>query len=358
MSYQDEPEPGLMLPIRDGHVSAGRLERVLRDGAFAVTAELAPPDSANAEQVYRQARLFDGCVDAINATDGSGANCHMSSVGVCALLTRIGYSTIMQISCRDRNRIAMQGDILGAAAMGVANILCLTGDGVQAGDHPAAKPVFDLDCMSLLQTARTMRDQSRLLSGRALSQPPKIFLGAAANPFAPPQDFRVERLEKKVAAGANFVQTQYCFDLPVFTRYMQRVRDKGLHQRVFILAGVGPLASARTARWIRDNVPGVHIPDAVIARLAGAQDQKLEGSKICIELMQQLKQIEGVAGLHVMAYRQEQSVAEMIAASNVLDGRVPWTPAVASSSEPPATLTKRQSETQPERQPEQQRVSA
>ena len=326
MRYADEPTPGQMLPMRAGHVSAGRLERVLRDGAFAVTAELAPPDSANADEVYRQAQLFDGCVDAINATDGSGANCHMSSVGVCALLTRAGYSTIMQISCRDRNRIAIQGDILGAAAMGVSNILCLTGDGVQAGDHPDAKPVFDLDCMSLLETARTMRDGAQLLSGRALSEAPRIFLGAAANPFAPPRDFRVERLAKKVAAGADFVQTQYCFDLPVFARYMQRVRDRGLHRRVFILAGVGPLASARTARWIRDNVPGVHIPDSVIERLSGAQNQKREGIKICVELMQQLKAIEGVAGVHVMAYRQEQAVAEMVAASGVLEGRAPWQP--------------------------------
>ena len=326
MRYADEPVPGAMLPMRAGHVSQGRLERVLRDGAFAVTAELAPPDSADADDVYHQARLFDGYVDAINATDGSGANCHMSSVGVCALLTRAGYSTIMQISCRDRNRIAMQGDILGAAAMGVANILCLTGDGVQAGDHPNAKPVFDLDCMSLLQTARTMRDESQLMSGRTLSRAPRIFLGAAANPFAEPLDFRVDRLEKKVAAGANFVQTQYCFDLPVFAQYMQRVRDKGLHRRVFILAGVGPLASARAASWIRENVPGVHIPDAVIDRIRGAQKQKLEGIKICIELMQQLKEIEGVAGVHLMAYRQEQSVAEIVAASGVLEARLPWCP--------------------------------
>lgn len=326
MNYKDEPAPGQMLPMRHGHFSAGRLERVLRDGAFAVTAELAPPDSANAQEVYRQAQWFDGCVDAINATDGSGANCHMSSVGVCALLTRVGYSTIMQISCRDRNRIAMQGDILGAAAMGVSNLLCLTGDGVQAGDHPDAKPVFDLDCMSLLDAARTMRDESRLLSGRVLSQAPRIFLGAAANPFAPPGDFRVARLEKKIAAGADFVQTQYCFDLPAFTRYMAQACDQGLHERVFILAGIGPLASARTARWIRENVPGVHIPEAIIKRLGGAHDQKREGVKICIELMQQLKEIEGVAGVHVMAYRQEQAVAEMVAASKVLDGRIPWKP--------------------------------
>lgn len=312
---------------RDGYVSDGRLERTLRAGDFAITAELAPPDSANADDVYSQARCFDGYVDAINATDGSGANCHISSVGVCALLTRAGYSTIMQISCRDRNRIAMQGDILGAAAMGVANILCLTGDGVQAGDHPTAKPVFDLDCMSLLQTARTMRDQSQLLSGRKLTHAPRMLLGAAANPFAQPREFRVERLAKKVAAGADFIQTQYCFDVPVFTQYMQRVRDLGLHERIFILAGVGPLASAKTANWIRKNVPGVHIPDAVVKRLAGAKEQKREGIKICVELMQQLKEIEGIAGLHIMAYRQEQHVADMIAAAGVLEGRKPCHPA-------------------------------
>lgn len=321
MTASSPPGPASVQTIRGHHTAAGPLERVLRDRHFAVTAELAPPDSADADEVYRRARQFDGCVDAINATDGSGANCHMSSVGVCALLTRAGYSTIMQISCRDRNRIAIQGDILGAAAMGVANILCLTGDGVQAGDHPDAKPVFDLDCMSLLETARTMRDRGQFMSGRKLSRAPRLFLGAAANPFAEPRDFRVERLRKKIAAGAGFVQTQYCFDLPVFAEYMRRVRDQDLHRRVFILAGVGPLASARAAVWIRGNVPGVHIPETVINRLRGARDQKAEGVAICVELMQQLKEIEGVAGVHIMAYRQEHKVAEMVAASGVLGAR-------------------------------------
>lgn len=321
MTASNPPAPASVQPIRGHRAATGPLERVLRDRHFAVTAELAPPDSADADEVYRRAKQFDGCVDAINATDGSGANCHMSSVGVCALLTRAGYSTIMQISCRDRNRIAIQGDILGAAAMGVANILCLTGDGVQAGDHPDAKPVFDLDCMSLLETARAMRDRGQFMSGRKLSRAPRLFLGAAANPFAEPRDFRVERLRKKVAAGAAFVQTQYCFDVPVFAEYMRRVRDQDLHRRVFILAGVGPLASARAAIWIRGNVPGVHIPETVVERLRGARDQKAEGVAICVELMQQLKEIEGVAGVHIMAYRQEHKVAEMVAASGVLGAR-------------------------------------
>jgi len=262
----------------------------------------------------------------MNATDGSGANCHMSSVGMCALLTRIGYAPVMQIACRDRNRIAIQGDVLGAAAMGVTNILCLTGDGVQAGDQPEAKPVFDLDSMSLLQTVRSMRDQGEYLSGRKIDTPPKVFLGAAANPFAPPYDFRPQRMAKKIAAGAQFIQTQYCFDLPRFRTFMARVRDLGLLEHCFLLAGIGPLASARAAEWIRSHVPGIHIPDAVIERLAGASQQKHEGMQLCIEHIQQLREIEGVSGVHVMAYRQEEAVAEIIDRSGVLAGRIPWYP--------------------------------
>ena len=326
MRFEDEPDPGENLPILDGHVSPGRFERVLRAGAFAVTAEIAPPDSADPHEVYQRAAVFDGYVDAINATDGSGAHCHMSSVGMCSLLTRCGYSMVMQISCRDKNRIAIQGDVLGASAMGVSNILCLTGDGVQCGDHPEAKPVFDLDCMSSLEMVRSMRDDQQFLSGRKLSSPPKVFLGAAANPFAPPFDFRPIRLAKKVAAGAQFVQTQYCYDIEMFQEYMKRVRDMGLHEKVFILPGVGPLASARAANWIRNNVAGVHIPDAIIKRLEGADDQAQEGTNICIDMINQVREIEGVHGVHIMAYRQEHRVAEIVEKSGALDGRVPWYP--------------------------------
>ena len=326
MIFTDEPAPGDPLPILPGHSSPGRFERVLRAGAFAVTAELSPPDSADPEEVYARARVFDGRVDAINATDGSGANCHMSSVAVCALLTRIGYSPVLQISCRDRNRIAIQGDILGAAAMGVANLLCLTGDGVQAGDHPQAKPVFDLDCLSLMEIARQLRDEGRFESGRALTDRPKMFLGAAENPFAPPYDWRPLRLAKKIAAGAQFIQTQYCFDVPLLRQFMTRVDDLGLRDRVFILVGVGPLPSAKTAEWLRRHVAGVHIPDAVVERLAGAAKPKAEGRKLCIELIQEIREIKGVSGVHVMAYRQEEAVAEVIDACGVLNGRIPWYP--------------------------------
>ena len=204
MKFDDEPTPGENLPILPGHTSPGRFERVLRAGQFAVTAEIAPPDSADPADVYQRAALFDGYVDAINATDSSGANCHMSSMGICSLLTRRGYAMILQQSCRDRNRIAMQGDILGAAAMGVCNILCLSGDGVESGDHPEAKPVFDMDSISALGMVRHMRDEQQFLSGRTINSPPRLFLGAAANPFAPPLDFRPHRMAKKIAAGAQF----------------------------------------------------------------------------------------------------------------------------------------------------------
>ncbi len=233
----------------------------------------------------------------------------------------------MQISCRDRNRIAIQGDILGGAAMGVCNILCITGDGVQAGDHPQARPVFDLDSVSLLEIARTLRDEHHFQSGRRISMAPRVFLGAAANPFAGPLDWRPLRLAKKIAAGAQFIQTQYCFDVPRLRQFMTAVEDLGFIDKAFLLVGVGPLRSAKAAEWMRTHVPGLHIPDSVIARLAGAQDPAREGRNLCVELIQEIRAIRGVHGVHVMAYRQEEAVAEVIDRSKVLAGRVPWYPA-------------------------------
>ena len=318
--------PGNPLPEIEGHVSRGRFERVLKRGDFSVTTELAPPDSADRTEVFHEAAMFDHAVDAINATDGSGANCHMSSVAVCALLAHIGYSPILQISCRDKYRIAIQGDILGAAAMGVCNVLALTGDDVSVGDQPEAKRVFDLDSISLLTTIKKMRDESRLLSGRKLTEAPKMFAGSTINPFVPPVKSRVLQMEKKINAGAQFIQTQYCFDMPMLKDFMAEAVDMGLTESAFILPGVGTLASANTAKWLRSNVPGVHIPDSIIKRLSGAEDQKKEGQKICVELMQQVKEIEGVSGVHVMAYRQERYVAEMVKDSGVLGDRKPWAP--------------------------------
>ncbi len=313
-------DPPLVPP--PGHHSASILERVLRRGEFAVTAELNPPDSADPRDVLKAAEPFWDVADAINATDASGANCHMSSIGICSLLSHYGLGSVLQISCRDRNRIAIQGDVLGAAAMGVGNILCLTGDGVGVGDQPGARPVFDFDSLSLLRALKTMRDDGAFLSGRKLTTPPNIFLGAAENPCIPPLEFRADRLEKKVRAGADFIQTNYIFDIAVFHRFMERVRDMGLHEKVFILAGVGPLASAKSARWMRSNVPGIHVPDAVIERLEKAEKPGEEGKKLCIELIQQIREIPGVHGVHVMAYRREHLVGEIIEASGILKERL------------------------------------
>ena len=332
MTFENERVPGYPLPILAGHTSPSRLERVLRAGDFAITAELEPPDSADPEEVYRRARVFDGWVDAINATDGSGAHCHMSSLAVCSLLTRVGYGPVMQISCRDKNRIAIQGDILGGAAMGVCNMLCLTGDGVQVGDHPQAKPVFDLDSVSLLEIGRVMRDEHRFQSGRPLTFAPRVFFGAAANPFGPPFEWRAERLAKKVAAGAQFVQTQYCYDVPRLREFMKRVEDLGLLDQVFLLIGVGPLRSAKAGQWMRTNVPGIHIPDDVLKRVAGADKQAVEGRRVCIDIIQEVREIKGVSGIHLMAYRQEDAVPEIIERSGVLGGRVPWHPRLGESS--------------------------
>ncbi|TMV09893.1 methylenetetrahydrofolate reductase [Ruegeria sediminis] len=309
------------VPAPEGFVSHSRLERVLRSGRFAVTAELNPPDSADPADVYDAAQPLGEVADAINATDASGANCHMSSIGICALLTRAGYSPVYQISCRDRNRIAIQGDVLGAAALGVTNVLCLTGDGVGVGDQPGAKPVFDFDSLTLLRTIRTMRDQGKFLSGRKITRPPQLFLGAAENPCIPPYEWRPNRLAKKVEAGAEYIQTNYIYDIPLFEKFMTRVRDEGLDKEVYIIAGVGPVASAKAARWMRSNVPGIHIPDHVIERMEKAEKPADEGKKICIELIQQIKEIAGVAGVHVMAYRREHLVSEIILESGVLKGR-------------------------------------
>jgi methylenetetrahydrofolate reductase (NADPH) len=297
-----------------------RLERVLRAGRFAVTSELNPPDSADPEDVYRAALVLSEVCDGINAVDASGANCHMSSVAICALLTRAGYEPVYQVACRDRNRIAIQGDLLGAAAMGVHNVLCLTGDDVLAGDQPGAKRVFDFDSIQLLRTARTMRDKAVFLSGRKLTTAPCFFLGAAANPFAPPYDWRPQRLAKKIAAGAEFIQTQYCFDIPRFRKYMQQVRNLGLHEQAYILAGVGPLKSARAAEFMRTKTPGVAIPDEIVDRLRKTpkERQQDEGKQICIEIIQQIKEIEGVSGVHIMAYRQEELVADIVLEAGLL----------------------------------------
>jgi len=294
--------------------SGSILEGLLKSGQFAVTAEVSPPDSANPEDLLKAARQLAPVADALNLTDAAGANCHMSSIGACALLAREGYEVVMQMTCRDRNRIALQGDLLGASAIGIRNILCLTGDDVTIGDQPESKRVFDFDSIQLLHTAKTMRDESVFLSGRKLTDPPKLFLGAAANPFVEPFDFRPLRLAKKIEAGASFIQTQYCFDIDRFRSYMERVRDLGLHEKSFILVGVGPLRSEKAAEFLRTKVPGVVIPDALIKRMRKTPKNKerREGKKICAEIIHKVMEIRGVAGIHMMAYRQEEIVGEIL----------------------------------------------
>lgn len=292
--------------------TTGRFEAALRSGKFVVTAEISPPDSADPQDVLKAAQVLGKHADALNVTDGSGANCHISSVAACAILSNAGYEVIFQMSCRDRNRIAMQAELLGASALGLHNVLCLTGDDVTAGDHPQAKRVFDMDSTQLIQTARIMRDEGIFLSGRKLSAKPTFFLGGADNPFVEPFDFRPLRLAKKIQAGAEFFQSQYCFDVERLKNHMQKVRDLGLHEKSFILIGLGPLRSEKTAEFLRTKVPGVYVPDAVVERMRKSQDKRAEGKKICVEIIQQVREIQGVAGIHMMAYKQEEAGAEIL----------------------------------------------
>lgn len=302
-------------PPRDRPIHA--FEAACRSGRFVTTVEIAPPDSADPAALLARAAIFAGLVDAMNITDGAGGNCHMSSAAAAAILAAHGHTPVCQIACRDRNRIAVQGDILGAAALGVRNILCLTGDDVSQGDHPQAKPVFDLDAVNLLRIARDMRDKGEFASGRKLETPPDLFIGATANPFAPPFDDRIDNLEMKIDAGAQFIQTQFCFDLDLFHRFMDVVRARGLHDRARMIVGVGTLSSVKALRWMAHHVPGVRIPDSVLARIAQADDQRAEGVAVLEETIRKLREIEGVAGVHLMGHRNEATLAEAIVRSGV-----------------------------------------
>lgn len=296
------------------------LERVLELGQFAITSEIGPPQSADPEVIRRKARLLKGHVDAFNVTDGQTAVVRMASWAACLIGKEEGLDPIIQMTCRDRNRIALQMDVLGAAALGINNILCLTGDHQKFGNHPEAKSVFDLDSIQLIQVVKNMRDEKRFQCGDEMALEPHFFIGAAANPFADPFEFRVTRLAKKVAAGADFIQTQIVYNVDKFAEWMKRARDRGLHEKVKILAGVAPVKSVGAARYMKTRVPGMDVPDDVIERLRGVPKEQVpkEGIKLCVDIINQVSQIEGVAGIHLMAIEWEEVVPEIVEAAGLL----------------------------------------
>src|SRR6202451_958343 len=282
-------------------MTSGMLEIKLRAGEFVITAEVNPPLSVDPKDLVERALPLRGVADAVNVTDGASARAHLDVLTAAAILARSGMDPVLQLTCRDRNRIALQSMLVGAAAQGLHNILVLRGDNPEAGDQPDAKPVFDLDSNTLLATAAGIRDRSELPNGRAVAGKCEFFLGAADSPIDPPTDWQPEGLKRKLKAGAQFVQTQFCLDPGVVRRYVERLREHEPPERLFILIGRAPLASARSARWIRQHLYGSIIPEALIERMETAADERLEGRRICVELMQQMQQIAGVAGVHLMA---------------------------------------------------------
>jgi methylenetetrahydrofolate reductase (NADPH) len=290
------------------------LREAITTGRFAVTAEIGPPRGADPAAITRKAQMLHGWVDAANITDNQGAHVRLSSLAGSVLAARAGVEPVMQLTCRDRNRIALQSDLLSAAALGVPNVLLLSGDHPVYGDHPDAAAVFDLDSIQLVWAARTLRDEGVLLSGRPVDPPPQFLIGAVENPFAPPTAFRAARLDKKVAAGAQFCQTQFVFDVPAFARFMAEVVDRGITERCAVLAGVGPIRSLRGYEFVRSRVPGVHVPEAVGRRLRGVSPDRVsaEGVTMCVETIEALRAITGVAGVHVMAFGYERGIPEIL----------------------------------------------
>jgi len=281
--------------------SGSRLEKVLAAGKFAVTSELGPPQSSNPETIKKKAEYCLGKVDGVNITDNQTAIVRMSSMGAGVIAMSCGLEPIMQMVCRDRNRIAMQSDILGAAGLGIKNILCLSGDHQKFGNHPESKNVFDIDSTQLIAMVKKMRNEKQFLSGDPIKDhEPKLFIGAVANPFADPFEFRVIRLAKKVEAGADFIQTQCIFDIDRFGEWMKLVTEAGLHKKVYILAGLTPVRSHRALHYMKNEVAGMSIPDELIKRMESAKEPKEEGVKICLEMMEKVKNMEGVAGIHLM----------------------------------------------------------
>jgi len=291
-----------------------RLEKILAAGNLAVTSECGPPRGSDPEVITKKAELIKDHVDAVNITDNQTSVTRMCSLAACIRLKLMGLEPILQMVTRDRNRIALQSDILGAASFDISNILCLSGDHQSFGDCAAGQNVHDIDSMQLIQTVRRMRDEGKFIGGDDIKRPPRMFVGAAANPFADPFEIRVPRLAKKIAAGVEFVQTQCIYNLAKFEAWMKQVVDRGLHEKVHILAGLTPFKSAGMARYMKNRVPGMDVPDEMVKRMAGRpkEDQAQEGIDICVESAQRLKEVEGVAGFHVMAIEWEEKVPEIV----------------------------------------------
>ncbi|MEX0833872.1 MAG: methylenetetrahydrofolate reductase [Actinomycetota bacterium] len=296
------------------------LESLLRAGEFVVTAELATTDSADPDSIREVSEPLKGHVDAVNCTDNSAAHPHISQVAAAHLLIDNGFEPLVQFTCRDRNRLGLQADMLGAAALGVKNIVCMQGDDVSSGDHPEAKPIWDLDSMHLIRTARVLRDEGVYLSGRKLDQPPDFFVGAVENPFAPPVDYRPIRLAKKVEAGAEFIQTQIVFNVPRMREFMSRVGDLGLKEKAYILASVCIPRSAKAARYMWEQVPGVDVPAEILERLEKTPKTKQadESIKIGLEIVEQIRGIPGVNGVHLIAINWEEAIARIVEESDLL----------------------------------------
>jgi methylenetetrahydrofolate reductase (NADPH) len=297
-----------------------KLEKILEAGHFAFTGELGPPRGANVESVRTKAAYLKGCVDAVNITDNQTAVVRMSSWAASLLALQEGLEPNFQMVCRDRNRLAMQADILGVYAHGIRNMLCLSGDHQQFGDHPQSKGVFDIDSIQLLYTVKRMRDDGQFLNGVEIDTPPRLFIGAAANPFAEPFDWRLHRLAKKVEAGADFIQTQCIYNMEKMREYIKRANDMGLTERVYVLAGITPMKSLGMARYMKSKVPGMDVPDEIINRLKGVDKKKQadEGIRIACEQIEEFKQMQGVAGVHLMAIEWEQRVPEIAERAKVL----------------------------------------
>jgi 5,10-methylenetetrahydrofolate reductase len=324
----------------NGYLAGSNLEKILKAGHFAVTGELGPPQSADGEEIRHKATLLKGNCDAVNITDNQTAIVRMSSIGAGIIAIQEGLEPVVQMTCRDRNRLAIQSDLLGAYALGVRNLLALTGDHQNFGNHPTAKNVFDLDSVQLVRTVASMRDDKVFQCGDPFTgQEPRFFLGAAAAPFADPIDFRPYRLAKKVKAGANFIQTQLVYDIEAFAKYMEKVRELGLHENTYILAGLGPLKSPGMARYMKNNVPGILVPDAIIDRMTAAgkpwagipKDEltkenkrdrskawKEEGIQVCIDLINQVREIDGVSGVHIMAIEWEEAIKPIVEGAGLL----------------------------------------